>query len=99
MKASPNLNVFAFAENLPIQIKAFAASAVLMVCLACLGAIAYVTLDKSQEGLRSLSTTTLPNQQAFGVVKDAVVAVQMKVFRYVSWASNGINATLLGKCA
>ena len=82
-------------ENLSIQIKAFAASAVLTVCLGLLGAIAYVTLDKSQEGLRTLSTTTLPRQQAFAAVKDEIVTVQMKVFRYVSWASNGINAKLL----
>jgi hypothetical protein len=52
-------------ENLPIQIKAFAASAVLLICLIFLGVIAYVTLDKSQEGLRILSSTILPKQQAF----------------------------------
>src|ERR1700734_1296479 len=82
-------------ENLPVQIKAFAASAVLLICLLFLGAIAYVTLDKSQEGLRTLSSTILPKQQAFAAVKDEIVAVQMKTFRYVSWASNAVNVTLL----
>jgi signal transduction histidine kinase/CheY-like chemotaxis protein/HAMP domain-containing protein len=86
---------FFFFENLPIQIKAFAASVVLLVCLISLGAIAYVTLEKSERGLHTLSSTTLPKQQAFAAVKDAIVAVQMKVFRYVSWSSNGVNATLL----
>ena len=82
-------------ENLPIQIKAFAASAVLLICLLFLGAIAYVTLDKSQEGLRTLSSTILPKQQAFAAVKDEIVAVQMKTFRYVTWASSAVNKALL----
>ena len=86
---------FSFFDDLSIRTKAFAASAVLLVCLVLLGAIAYVTLDRSQDGLRSLTTTVLPKQQAFAAVKDAIVAVQMKTFRYVSWASNGISATLL----
>jgi adenylate cyclase len=82
-------------ENLPIQIKALATSAVLLICLIFLGVIGYVTLDKSQEGLRTLSSTILPKQQAFSALKDAIVTVQMKTFRYVSWASNGVNQTLL----
>ena len=82
-------------ENLSIQAKAFATSAVLVICLVSLGSVAYVTLDKSQEGLHTLSTTVLPRQHAFAAVKDSIVAVQMKIFRYVSWASNGVNASLL----
>jgi len=68
---------------------------VLLICLIFLGAIAYVTLDNSQKGLQTLSTTILPKQQAFASVKDAIVAVQMKTFRYVSWASNSVNESLL----
>ena len=75
--------------------KAFAASAVLLICLIFLGAIAYVTLDKSEEGLHTLSSSILPKQRAFAAVNDAIVAVQMKTFRYVSWASNGVSGTLL----
>ena len=82
-------------DNLSIQVKAFATSAVLLICLIFLGVIAYVALDKSQEGLRTLSSTILPKQQAFSAIKDAIVTVQMKTFRYVSWASNGVNQTLL----
>jgi adenylate cyclase len=95
MKAPRGSRFFSFFENLPIQVKAFAASAVLLICLFFLGAIAYVTLDKSQEDLHTLSSTILPKQQAFAAVKDAIVAVQMKTFRYVSWASNGVNDNLL----
>ena len=96
-EASANRRPFAFVEDLSIQIKAFAASAVLVICLVLLGAIAYVTLDKSQEGLHTLSTTILPRQQAFAAVNDTIVAAQMKIFRYVSWASNGVDDALLKK--
>jgi signal transduction histidine kinase/CheY-like chemotaxis protein/HAMP domain-containing protein len=95
MKTPDGSRKFSFFENLPIHIKAFAASTVLLICLICLGAVAYVTLDRSEVGLHTLSSTILPKQQAFAAVKDAIVAVQMKVFRYVSWSSNGVNATLL----
>ncbi len=95
MKKSGSLRILALFENLPIQVKAFAASAVLLICLISLGAIAYVALDRSQDGLRTLSTVILPKEQAFAAVKDEIVAVQMKTFRYVSWASNGVDAKLL----
>ena len=95
MEAFKSWRSFSFLEELSIQIKAYAASAALVICLGILGASAYVTLDKSQQGLFNLSTTILPKQQAFAKVEDAIVAVQMKTFRYVSWASNGISATLL----
>ena len=95
MQAPGSHRAFSFFENLSIQVKAFAASAVLLVCLALLGAVAYLALDRSQSGLRTLSTSTLPTQQAFVVVKDEIAVVQMKVFRYVSWASNSVNETNL----
>ena len=88
--------IFSFFENLPIQIKAFAASAVLLICLISLGAIAYVTLDKSEKDFHFLSSSVVPKQRAFASVNDNVVAIHTKIFRYVSWASNGINKNLLG---
>lgn len=95
MQTSKVEQASSFLENLSIQVKAFAASAVLLVCLILLGAVAYVTLDKSQEGLRTLSKTTLPSQQAFALVKDDIAAVQMRTFRYVSWASNSVKESVL----
>ena len=96
MEESKNRRVFAFFENLSVQIKSFAASAVLLICLISLGAIAYVTLDKSEDDLHTLSSTILPKQQAFALVNDNIVALHMKTFRYVSWASNGVSNVLLG---
>src|SRR5665647_709573 len=95
MKAPDAPRAFSFFENLTVQIKAFAASAVLLICLISLGAIAYVTLDRSEDNLHTLSSTILPRQSAFALVSDNIVAVHMKTFRYVSWASNGINDALL----
>ena len=68
MKAPGASRTFLFFENLSIQVKAFAASAVLLICLISLGTIAYVTLDKSEDDLHKLSSTILPKQSAFALV-------------------------------
>ena len=81
--------------NLPIRVKASAASAVLLVCLLALGGNAYMTSGQTVEGLRRLSNELVPKQQAFGAVKTAVVSTHIKIFRYVSWAGNGVSHKLL----
>lgn len=88
-------SVFGILHNLSIQIKASAASAVLLICLLALGANAYVTSTKSAEGLRMLSYEIEPKLQAFSDVSDAVAATHMRIFRYVSWASNSVSEKLL----
>src|SRR5512146_847158 len=88
-------SLFGVFQNMSINLKAFAASAVLLICLLALGANAYMTSTKSADGLRLLSYQLEPKLQAFSRVKDAVVATHMKIFRYVSWASNGVNDDLL----
>jgi signal transduction histidine kinase/CheY-like chemotaxis protein/HAMP domain-containing protein len=91
MEVPKSQRAFSFFENLSVQTKAFAASAVLLICLISLGAIAYVTLDKSEGDLHFLSSSIVPKQHDFAWVNDNVVAIHMKIFRYVSWASNGVN--------
>ena len=88
-------STFGILHNLSIQIKASAASAVLLICLLALGANAYMTSTKSAEGLRLLSHELEPKLQAFSNVSDAIVATHMKIFRYVSWASNSVSKKLL----
>ena len=88
-------SVFGFVHNLSIQIKASAASAVLLICLLGLGANAYMTSTKSAEGLRMLSYQLEPKLQALSGVNNAIVATHMKIFRYVSWASNSVSKNLL----
>jgi PAS domain-containing protein len=82
-------------NNLSVQIKASAASVLLLICLLALGTNAYLTSTRSAAGLRELTNELLPKQRAFSQVSEAVVATHMKIFRYVSWASNGVSDMLL----
>jgi signal transduction histidine kinase/CheY-like chemotaxis protein/HAMP domain-containing protein len=82
-------------NNLSIQTKASIASVLLLICLLGLGANAYLTSTRTAEGLRVLSNELIPKQQAVSRVSDAVVATHMKIFRYVSWASNGMSDKML----
>jgi methyl-accepting chemotaxis protein len=82
-------------DNLSVQIKASAASAVLLICLSVLCANAYLTSSHYAQGLRTLSHDLVPKQQAFSEVSDAIVATHIKIFRYVSWASNGVSEKLM----
>ena len=88
-------SLFGVLNNLSIQIKASAASAVLLICLLALGANAYVTTTKSAEGLRTLSHEIEQKLQTVSNVSDAIVTTHMKIFRYVSWASNSLSKKLL----
>src|SRR5476651_1609634 len=88
-------SLFGVLHNLSIQIKAAAASAVLLICLLALGANAYVTSIKSAEGLRMLSHEIEQKLQTVSNVSDAIVTTHMKIFRYVSWASNSVSKKLL----
>src|SRR5450830_652437 len=88
-------SLFGILNNLSIQIKASAASAVLLICLLALGANAYVTTTKSAEGLRTLSHEIEQKLQTVSNVSDAIVTTHMKIFRYVSWASNSLSKKLL----
>ena len=88
-------SVFGVIQNLSIQVKASAASALLLICLLALGANAYVTSMKSAESLRILSHQLEPKLQAFSDLSSDIVATHIKIFRYVSWASNGVSKKLL----
>ena len=86
---------FGIFKNLSILFRASAASLVLLICLLALGANAYLTSTKSADGLRILSYEIEPKLHEFSSLDNAIVAAHMKIFRYVSWASNGVSATLL----
>ncbi|MGB6733833.1 MAG: PAS-domain containing protein [Xanthobacteraceae bacterium] len=90
--ASPIVRIF---NNLSIQLKASIASLLLLICLLGLGANAYLTSVRTAEGLRVLTNELIPKQQAFANASGAVIAAHMKIFRYVSWASNGVSDVLL----
>src|SRR6201999_55735 len=82
-------------KNLSIRAKAFAASLVLLLCLIGIGGNAYLTSDRAASDLDALTAVNLPKQQAVSKLETDITAIHLKVFRYVSWASNGVSANLL----
>jgi diguanylate cyclase (GGDEF)-like protein/PAS domain S-box-containing protein len=82
-------------KNLSIRTKAFAASVVLLLCLIGIGGNAYLTSDRAATNLTELTAINLPKQQTVAKLATDVTAIHLKVFRYVSWASNSVSANLL----
>ena len=82
-------------HNLPIRVKAFAASAVLLICLTGLGFNAVGTLSQWARGLDHLSRDALTEQHRLRDLLDRVEAVQLNLFRYVAWSSNSVSSSLL----
>lgn len=82
-------------NDLPIQIKASLAAVLLLLCLLALGVNAYLTSVRAAAGLRVLSNELVAKQQAFAEINDIVAAIHIKIFRYVSWSSNGLGESLL----
>ncbi|MDP2411184.1 MAG: EAL domain-containing protein [Pseudolabrys sp.] len=82
-------------QNAPIRVKAFAASSVLLIFLAALGALGFLTAGRTAHDLGVLSSTNLPKQHAIAALNENANAVQVKVSRFATWASNGANAGLL----
>ena len=77
-------------SHLPLRAKAFAASAILLICLVALGSSAYIALGRWSNGLEHLSRSELPEQNELSATKSQVSAIQLNVFRYVAWSSNGV---------
>ena len=82
-------------NNFPVKVKTFAASAVLVACLAGLGSSAFITLSHWQRQLDQLSQTTLPEQVRLRNLRDRVSDLQLDVFRYVAWSNNSVNDRVL----
>jgi hypothetical protein len=82
-------------SRLTIRTKTFIASAVVLSCLLTMGVIAAIGSREVARNLDELSRSNLPNRGAAVVVNNAVIAAHMRIFRYVSWASNGVNEKLL----
>jgi methyl-accepting chemotaxis protein len=88
---------FRFMHNLTIRTKTFAAATILLVCLIGISITIYVTSEKVVANLESLSRSNLPTRGAAAALNNAVVATHIKIFRYVSWASNSVSDKLLAE--
>jgi methyl-accepting chemotaxis protein len=95
VRSTGRRSLFGILNNLSIQIKASAAFAVLLLCLLALGANAYITSTKSVEGLQILSHKIESKLTAFSGVHSDIITMHLKIFRYVSWASNSVSDKLL----
>jgi methyl-accepting chemotaxis protein len=95
MLTSGNGASFGLLSRLTIRTKTFTACAVALICLIGMGVIVDLTSSKVARNLNELSRSNMPTRAAAAAVNNAVVAAHMRVFRYVSWASNGVNANLL----
>ena len=82
-------------SHLTIRTKTYAASVIALVCLAGMAVTVQVTSSDVARSLNELSHSNLPTRGAAVAVNNAVVTVHMSIFRYVSWASNGVSAKLL----
>ncbi len=97
MPASGKRSVFSSLARLTIRTKTFAASAIALICLIGMGATVELTSSQVARNLHELYRSNLPTRGAAATVNNAVIAAHIMVFRYVSWASNGVNAELLQK--
>ncbi|HEX4554153.1 MAG TPA: EAL domain-containing protein [Xanthobacteraceae bacterium] len=82
-------------RNVPISIKAFSASAVLLICIVALGTQASVFLSNLKTDLKSLSDSSLSKQQQVLDIAKGAIDTHIDVFRYVAWASTGVKPATL----
>ena len=84
-----------FLSRLTIRTKTFAAAAVVLICLIGMGVTVALTSNQVARNLNALLRSNMPTRASAVAVNNAVVAAHMAIFRYVSWASNGVSDSLL----
>jgi methyl-accepting chemotaxis protein len=77
--------------NLSIRAKAFLAPMFLLLCLAAVGAEAYLTLRGTVAGLTQLTESDLAKKKLVDEVTTSITSSQLKLFRYVSWLNSGVT--------
>jgi diguanylate cyclase (GGDEF)-like protein len=78
-----------------IKTKTFVAFAILLSCFAVLGVNSYETMRSTGNQLEMLQTNTLPTQTVAMDIFNDINATHMKLFRFVTLASNGQARGLL----
>jgi methyl-accepting chemotaxis protein len=90
-----NGSTFDLLSRLTIRTKTFTAFAVALICLVGMAVTVDLTSKKVARSLDELSRSNLPTRGAAVAVNSAVIAAHMRIFRYVSWASNSVSDKLL----
>ncbi len=86
-------------QALSIETKTVAALTILLTCFAGLGVNSYLTMSATSSKLVVLRDQTLPRQTVVMDIANDIVAMHMKVFRFVTLASNGVTSKLLDSLA
>jgi methyl-accepting chemotaxis protein len=81
--------------RLTIRTKTLAACAFALLCLIGMGVIVQLTSSRVAHDLNELSQQNFPIRAAASALNDNILAVHMRVFRYVSWGSNGVSRPLM----
>ena len=84
-------------ENRSIVVKAFAAPALLLLCLFVLSAKSYIFIATTATGLDAISRSKLPTWNSVERLNDALADTQLLLFRYVSWLNSGVDRATLQK--
>jgi methyl-accepting chemotaxis protein len=95
MLTVPNQPPSRFVPRLTIRTITHIAAAVVLTCLIAMAVIAVLGSREISRNLDELSRSNLPSRSAAAAVNNSVVAAHMGIFRYVSWASNGVSQKLL----
>src|SRR3981189_3737898 len=82
-------------RNLPISVKAFSASAVLLICIGALGTQASIFLSNLKTDLKSLSDSSLSRQQQVLDIAKGAIDTHTDVDCYPSRAHTGVNPATL----
>jgi len=82
-------------SHLTIRTKTYTTSAVALISLIGMAVIVQLSSSHVARDLNELSRSNLPTRSAAAAINNAVIAVHMSVFRYVSWASNSVSTKLL----
>jgi methyl-accepting chemotaxis protein len=78
-------------NNLPILAKAFAAPALLLLCLLVLGTQSYVVTGETANGLTAISQSSLPKRSMVGSLTRQLADAHILLLRYVSWLNSGVD--------
>ena len=82
----------AWANDLPIGVKAFGGSAILLISLIATGALAVMLLGAVAERSENVATSAIAKETIQEKLIDAVSEAHLDLFRYTAWVSNGVNS-------
>lgn len=95
MRLHSGVRIMLWFQDLAVRTKTLASSVVLLACLIGLGSNAYFSMGKSVHGFDRLAEVIIPQQQVVSDLSAALLGTHVKIFRFVSWSSNGVDDRLL----